>query len=294
MTASSDTLTRIAFALLGLVILFTLTAPLLSPWSADQIDWHAIEAPPTASHWFGTDLVGRDLWTRAALAGQTSLGVATTATTVSVVIGILWGAFAGLVGGKTDALMMRFVDILYGLPFILVVILLVVVFGRDPYLLFAGLGAVFWLDLARIVRARTLQIRGAAYIESARLCGASTLSIVRRHVLRNVAGPTLAWTTLTLPGVILAESFVSFLGLGVQEPSTSWGILIADGVQAIESAPWSLLVPAALLMTTAWSIGLVGDHLRDRLDPLYRNVTGGPALRHARATEPRPNQGNPT
>lgn len=286
MTERMDTLTRIAAGLLLGVFVFTVAAPLVSPWDADHIDWSAIETPPSSTHWFGTDLVGRDLLTRCALAGQTSLTIALTATTLSALIGLFWGAVAGYVGGRADLVMMRIVDVLYGLPFILVVILLVVVFGQNPFLLFAGLGAIFWLDLARIVRAQTLQMRSAAFIDAARLAGASGFWIVRRHVLRNVAGPALAWTTLTLPGVILAESFVSFLGLGVQEPATSWGILIADGVPSIESAPWTLLFPAGLLAISVWSVGIVGDHLRDHLDPLHRSVTQGPGLRHARETQP--------
>lgn len=286
-----DTLTRIAAGLLLGVVMFTVAAPLVSSWEADQIDWSAIETPPDSAHWFGTDLAGRDLLLRCALAGQTSLTVALTATALCALIGLFWGAVAGYAGGRTDLVMMRIVDVLYGLPFVLVVILLVVVLGQNPYLLFTGLGAIFWLDLARIVRARTLQMRSAAFIDAARLAGASGFWIVRRHVLRNVAGPALAWTSLTVPGVILAESFISFLGLGVQEPGTSWGILIADGVQSIESAPWTLLFPAGLLAATVWSVGIFGDHLRDRLDPLHRSVTRGPGLRHARTPNPT-TQGN--
>jgi oligopeptide transport system permease protein len=286
-----DPITRGAALLLVTVLVYVVAAPLLSPWDADQIDWSAIETPPDSAHWFGTDLVGRDLLVRCALAGQTSVVIALTATALSALIGLFWGAIAGYLGGRTDVLMMRVVDVLYGLPFILIVILLVVFVGQNPYLLFAGLGAIFWLDLARLVRARTLQMRSAAFIDAARLAGAPGFWIVRRHVLRNVAGPALAWTTLTIPGVILAESFVSFSGLGVQEPATSWGILIADGVQSIESASWTLLFPAGLLAVTTWSVGIVGDHLRDRLDPLQRGVTGGHALRHAPDPIP-PMQGN--
>lgn len=260
-------LARLCSGILATVLILALAGPLLSPWDAAQIDWGALEAPPSGAHWFGTDLAGRDLFTRCALGARISLAIALVATAVSVIIGVPWGALAGFVGGRVDNLMMRVVDVLYALPFVLVVVLLVVVFGRNPYLLFVGLGAVFWLDLARIVRGQTLQVRQAPFVDAARGMGATTAWIVRRHVVPNVAGPALVYVTLTLPGVILAESFISFLGLGVQEPDTSWGVLIADGTQTMESAPWALLFPAALLALTVWSINMLGDRLRDQLDP---------------------------
>jgi oligopeptide transport system permease protein len=253
-------------ALAGIVA-FAVFGPVLAPWSGDEIDWEAIEAPPGASHWFGTDMIGRDLFVRVAEGARVSLAIGLIATTVSMLIGIPWGAIAGFVGGRTDQIMMRIVDVLYGLPFVLVVILLVVVFGRNPYLLFVGLGAVFWLDLARIVRGQTLRVRQELFVAAARLQGASTTQIMVRHLLPNVSGPALVYVTLTIPGVILAESFISFLGLGVQEPATSWGVLIADGVQAMESSPWTLLFPALLLGLTVWSTNMLGDRLRDQLDP---------------------------
>jgi len=253
-------------ALAGIVA-FAVLGPMLAPWSGDEIDWEAIEAPPGASHWFGTDMIGRDLFVRVAEGARVSLAIGLIATTVSMLIGIPWGAIAGFVGGRTDQIMMRIVDVLYGLPFVLVVILLVVVFGRNPYLLFVGLGAVFWLDLARIVRGQTLRVRQELFVAAARLQGASTTQIMVRHLLPNVSGPALVYVTLTIPGVILAESFISFLGLGVQEPATSWGVLIADGVQAMESSPWTLLFPALLLGLTVWSTNMLGDRLRDQLDP---------------------------
>ncbi|MFM7119440.1 MAG: ABC transporter permease [Gammaproteobacteria bacterium] len=260
-------MTRVALVLLLAIVGYALVGPLIAPVDGETIDWAALEAPPDARHWFGTDLAGRDLFARAAEGARVSLTVALVATGVSVLIGLPWGACAGYVGGRLDQLLMRVVDVLYGLPFILVVILLVVVFGRSPVLLFVGLGAVFWLDLARIVRGQTLRLRHEGFVTAARALGASTPRIIARHILPNVAGPAIAWITLTLPGVILAESFVSFLGLGIQEPATSWGVLIADGVQGLESAPWTLLVPAGLLGTTVWSISMLGDALRDRLDP---------------------------
>lgn len=258
---------RACSLLLLVIVAAALLGPLLSPWQPDTIDWDALETPPGAAHWFGTDAVGRDLLARCLAGVRLSLGIALIATAVSVLIGVPWGAVAGYLGGRTDQVMMRIVDVLYALPFVLVVILLVVVFGRNTYLLFVGLGAVFWLDLARIVRGQTLRVREQAFIDAARALGATTPSIVARHVLPNVAGPALVYVTLTLPGVILAESLISFLGLGVQEPDTSLGVLIADGTHTMESAPWILLFPALLLGTIVWCANMLGDRLRDALDP---------------------------
>lgn len=260
-------LSRTCTALLGLVIVMALAGPALSSWPPDAVDWDALEAAPSLTHWFGTDLIGRDLFVRVAAGARVSLAIAAVATGVSLLIGVPWGATAGYLGGRVDNLMMRIVDVLYAVPFILVVILLVVVFGRNPYLLFAALGAVFWLDLARIVRGQTLRVRHEGFVEAARTMGAGTPHIVRRHVIPNVAGPALVYATLTIPGVILAESFISFLGLGVQEPDTSLGVLVADGAQTMESAPWALLFPAAVLALTVWTINMLGDRLRDELDP---------------------------
>ena len=261
-------LARTCSGLLLVIVILALLGPSLSPWSADEIDWDALETAPDIGHWFGTDMIGRDLFTRAMLGARISLSIAVVATIVSVVIGVPWGAVAGYVGGRTDHFMMRFVDTLYALPFVLVVILLVVVFGRNPILLFVGLGAVFWLDIARIVRGQTLRIRQQPFISAAQTLGATTAHIVWRHVIPNVSGPALVYATLTIPGVILAESFISFLGLGVQEPDTSWGVLIADGTQTMESAPWTLVFPALLLGITVWCSNMLGDRLRDQVDKL--------------------------
>ena len=238
----------------------------LSGWDPEAIDWDALEAPPDARHWFGTDLIGRDFFARVMLGARVSLTVAALATVVSVLIGVPYGAFSGLKGGRTDQLMMRLVDALYAVPFILIVILLMVVFGRDPLLFYVALGAVYWLDIARIVRGQTLSIREAGYIQAARVLGAGPAAILFRHVLPNVAGPALVYATLTIPAVILAESFISFLGLGVQEPDTSWGVLIADGVRTMESAPWTLAFPALFLGLTVWCFNMLGDRLRDQYD----------------------------
>lgn len=274
-----DGFARACTLLLVAVVAYAMIGPWLSPWDTEQIDWDALEAPPSAAHWFGTDLVGRDLFTRAAAGARVSLAIAAIATLVSMLIGVPWGALAGYLGGAADNVMMRIVDVLYALPFVLVVILLVVVFGRNPYLLFMALGAVFWLDLARIVRGQTLRVREQQFVAAARAMGATTAVILRRHVIPNVTGPALVYVTLTVPGVILAESFISFLGLGVQEPQTSWGVLIADGVQTMESAPWALVFPAGLLAATVWSINMLGDRLRDQLDPLGSAGHGQAAAR---------------
>ena len=259
-------LARTCCATLAGVVLAAVIGPSLSPWALDAVDWDAIDSAPTAAHWFGTDGVGRDLLTRTLGGARVSLVIAVAATLVSCLIGIPWGATAGYLGGAVDQAMMRVVDGLYALPFILLVILLVALFGRNIFLLFIALGAVSWLDLARIVRGQTLVAKNEAYVEAARALGATTPGIVLRHIVPNVIGPALVYATLTIPGVIIAESFISFLGLGVQEPQTSWGVLIADGTRAMRSAPWQLLFPASLLAATLFACNVLGDRLRDAVD----------------------------
>lgn len=253
-----------AAATLLAIVLAAVLGPYLSAYDGQSMDFDALEAPPSAAHWFGTDLVGRDLFVRSLLGARVSFTVAVIAITVSLCIGIPWGAIAGYMGGRVDQVMMRVVDALYGLPVILLVILLVVVFGRNQYLLFAALGAFFWLDIARIVRGQTLQIRQAPYIDAARSLGAGRAHILRQHILPNIAGPIVVYATLAIPGIILAESFISFLGLGIAEPDTSWGVLVADGVQTMESSPWLVIFPGALLALTVWSCNTLGDRLRDQ------------------------------
>ena len=259
-------LARACSLILITIVLLAWLGPVFSSWEYDQIDWDALESPPSLQHWFGTDFIGRDLFVRSMLGARVSLGIALIATLVSVLVGIPWGAVAGYLGGRTDQLMMRIVDVLYALPFILIVILLVVIFGRNPYLLFMALGAIFWLDIARIVRGQTLRLREQPFIGAARILGVATPAIIWRHVVPNVLGPALVSATLTIPGVILAESFISFLGLGIQEPNTSWGVLIADGTQTMESSPWTLIFPGTLLALTIWCTNMLGDRLRDQLD----------------------------
>lgn len=263
---TSSKLVMVAALLLLTVVLATFLGPQLSTWNGDEMDWEALEAPPSASHWFGTDLVGRDLFVRTMEGARVSFTVAIIAVTVSLAIGIPWGAAAGLIGGRTDQLMMRIVDGIYCLPGILIVILLVVLFGRNQYLLFGALGAISWLTLARIVRGQTLRLRNAPFIAAARSMGLPTSQILRRHVLPNIIGPVVVYTTLAIPGVILAESFISFLGLGIQEPDTSWGVLVSDGTQTMESSPWLLIFPGVCLATTIWCFNTLGDRLRDHLD----------------------------
>ncbi|MDE0658163.1 MAG: ABC transporter permease subunit [Gammaproteobacteria bacterium] len=266
-------LARICCAVLLLVVLAAITGPWLSPWDFDAVDWDAIDAAPSAVHWFGTDGVGRDLLVRTLTGARLSIVIALAATLVSCLIGIPWGATAGYVGGAADMTMMRVVDGLYALPFILLVILLVVLFGRNIVLLFAALGAVSWLDLARIVRGQTLAAKNEAYVEAARAMGVRTPGIIKRHIVPNVIGPALVYATLTVPGVIIAESFLSFLGLGVQEPQTSWGVLIADGAREMRSAPWQLAFPATMLAVTLFALNVLGDRLRDALDRRHSSAT---------------------
>jgi oligopeptide transport system permease protein len=270
---TGSVLARICSGWIALTVAGALVGVPLSGWDPESIDWDALESAPDARHWFGTDLIGRDLFARIMLGAGVSLSVALIATTVSICIGVPYGALAGLRGGRTDQIMMRAVDVLYAVPFILIVILLMVVFGREPLLFFLALGAIYWLDIARIVRGQTLVIREQGYIEAARSMGAGRLRILFRHVVPNVAGPALVYATLTIPAVILAESFVSFLGLGIQEPDTSWGVLIADGTRTMESAPWTLFFPALFLAMTVWSFNMLGDRLRDQFDLRTRGYT---------------------
>lgn len=265
-------------AMLLLILLLALVGPWLTPHAFDTIDFEADwgAAPSAANgHWFGTDELGRDLFARVCVGGRLSLAVGIVSTLVSLAIGVVYGAVAGFVGGRVDALMMRIVDILYALPFMFFVILLMVLFGRHWLLIFVAIGAVSWLDMARIVRGQTLALRRREFVDAAVVSGLGTAAIIRRHIVPNLLGVVVVYATLTIPQVILVESFLSFLGLGIQEPATSWGALVNDGARAMESTPWGLLFPAAFLALTLLCLNLLGDALRDALDaPALRRMAG--------------------
>ena len=256
--------TRIAIAVLVLIGGLALAAPWISPWSHDALDWRHLAAPPLSeAHWLGTDRLGRDLFARSMQAIRVSLALCLLAALVSVVIGVAWGATAGYVGGRVDALMMRFVDILYALPYVFIVIILATLFPRGSLAaLFIALGAVGWLTMARIVRGLTLALRRREFIDAAIASGERTSAILWRHIVPNVIGTVIAYATLTIPQLILFESFLSFLGLGVQEPFASLGSLINEGAQEMESSPWMLLVPATLLTLLLVALNLLGESLR--------------------------------
>ncbi|MDH3659657.1 MAG: ABC transporter permease subunit [Alphaproteobacteria bacterium] len=262
----------VSMAVLVAVALLAIFAPLLSPHPIDEVYWERIQAPPdfANAHWFGTDGNGRDLFIRTLHGGRISLMVGILATLVSLVIGVAYGAVAGYVGGKLDELMMRIVDIIYALPFMFFVIILMVVFGRHIFLIFVAIGAVEWLTMARIVRGQTLSIKNREFVEAARAAGVTNAAIIRRHIVPNLLGPVIVYMTLTIPQVILIESLLSFLGLGVQEPLTSWGVLISEGAETMESAPWMLIFPATFLALTLFCFNFIGDGLRDALDPKDR------------------------
>jgi oligopeptide transport system permease protein len=261
-----------SMVILALIVFVCVFLVSISPWQLDDVDWDNIGTAPSfvGQHYFGTDANGRDLFVRTLQGGRISLMVGLLATAVSFIIGILYGAVAGYTGGKTDALMMRFVDILYALPFMFFVILLTVYFGRSIWLIFIAIGAVEWLTMARIVRGQSLALKQRSFVEAARVTGASHFNIIKRHIIPNTLGPVIVYATLTVPQVILFESFLSFLGLGVQEPMTSWGVLIAEGATQMESAPWMLLFPAGFLVVTLFCLNFIGDGLRDALDPKDR------------------------
>ncbi|MGK2286947.1 ABC transporter permease [Pedomonas sp. V897] len=261
---------RAGGAVLLLMAALAILGPLLSPHGADVVNWDAIEQAPSAAYLFGTDSVGRDLFGRLMLATGISLALGLLATVVSVVIGIGWGAVAGLAGGRVDALMMRIVDVLYAMPFLFFVIVLMAVFGRSLWLIFIGVGAVEWLTLARIVRGQTLLLKNQPFAEAARACGAGPLRLLTRHIVPNLLGLVAVYATLTVPQVILVESFLSFLGLGVQEPLTSLGVLVKEGVETLETAPWLILIPSLWLAALLLALNLVGDALRDAFDPKDR------------------------
>jgi len=266
---------RLAIASLGLLLVLGIAA-LAGPWlldyREDEIDWAHMAAPPFAAdgHWLGTDRLGRDLLVRTLHGLRVSLAIALAATLVSLAIGVGWGALAGFLRGRTDALMMRFVDVLYSLPQVFFVIILTVVFGRGPSTLLIAIGAFGWLTMARIVRGQALALREREFVEAAIVGGAGTIRIVGRHIVPNLLGPVIVYATLTVPQVILVESFLSFLGIGIQEPLASLGNLIADGAAEMETASWILAVPAGCLVLVVFCFNFLGDGLRGALDPRDR------------------------
>jgi oligopeptide transport system permease protein len=266
-------------AVTGLVILILVAvacfgAPYFGLHDPEEVDWtlESLSIPPNfeLGYYFGTDQNGRDLFVRTLYGGQVSLIVGFVATLVSLVIGTLWGATAGFFGGRIDNVMMRIVDILYSIPFVFFVILLTVVFGRDMVLIYVAIGAVSWLDMARIVRGQTISIRRKEFIEAAHASGVSNWRIITRHIIPNCLGPVVVYMTLTVPAVILTESFLSYLGMGVQEPASSWGTLISEGARSMDIAPWAVVFPSAVMVVTLLALNFVGDGLRDALDPKDR------------------------
>ena len=264
-------------AVVSLVLLITITllcvlGPWLLPHAFDSADWDAMSLPPTLlnTHWFGTDESGRDLLVRCLIGGRISLMVGILATLSSVTLGIAWGATAGFMGGRVDALMMRIVDMMYAVPYLLIAILMVTLLGRAFYLVVITITVFSWMDMARVVRGQTLSLRSREFVEAARAIGVSKTRIIAQHIVPNLLGVVVIYTTITVPGVIMTESVLSFLGLGIQEPMTSWGVLIHDGATVMEVSPWILLFPAAMLSTTLYCFNFIGDGLRDALDPKDR------------------------
>jgi oligopeptide transport system permease protein len=258
-------------ALFGGTALFVIVSvcvfgPFISPYGYEEQNLMQTFSPPNAEHWFGTDQLGRDLLVRVMTGGRISIMVGLVATLVALTIGVTYGAIAGFVGGRLDVLMMRFVDILYALPFTIFVILLMVFFGKNIFMLFFAIGAVEWLTMARIVRSQMMSIKRMEYVEAARSIGLSRRRIIFRHIIPNILGPIIVYTTLTIPAVMLLEAFLSFLGLGVQPPMSSWGVLIKDGAEKMEEFWWLLVFPGALFSLTLFSLNFLGDGLRDALD----------------------------
>ncbi len=261
-----------ALILLTVIVLMCLIGPFISPYTYDGTDWGAVFHAPGFSdqHYFGTDDLGRDLFVRTMEGGQISLLIGLIASIVSIIIGVSYGATAGFMGGRVDNIMMRIVDILYSMPFLFFVILLMTFFGRNFILLFVAIGAISWLDMARIVRGQTLTLKSKEFIEAAHACGVSQGKIIFRHIVPNLLGVVVIYATLTIPSVILTSAFLSFLGLGVQAPMTSWGVLVNAGAQNMNPYWWTLIFPALFLTATLYCFNFIGDGLRDALDPKDR------------------------
>ena len=259
-------------AMVGAIILFVLIlcaifAPYIAPYSYSFQNLDLGASPPSSEHLLGTDILGRDLLSRILYGARISLMVGFVATGVALVIGVSWGIVAGYFGGRIDSIMMRIVDVLYGLPFIIFIILLMVIFGRNLWLLFGAIGAVEWLTMARIVRGQVMSLKNQEFVLAAKAMGVRNLTMFRRHLLPNILGPIAVYATLTIPQVMLLESFLSFLGLGIQPPMSSWGTLIKDGVESMEEFSWLLIYPGITFTITLFALNFFGDGLRDALDP---------------------------
>ena len=265
-------------AVTGMVVLVVLVVvaligPHLVPFSYDQINKNDVWAPPlTGGHLLGADSLGRDLLARLLMGLRVSLAIGLVATVVSLVIGVLWGAIAGYVGGALDELMMRVVDVLYSLPFIFFVILMMVTFGSNIILIFVAIGAVEWLTMSRIVRGQTLGLKHKEFVEAARAAGLNQGSIITKHIIPNLLGPVVVYVTLTIPAVILAESFLSFLGLGVQPPTPDWSVMVSDAVLYYRSSPHLILIPGACIFFLIYAINNLGEFMRDKLDVRFNEV----------------------
>lgn len=257
----------IAGAFVLLMFAACAAAPLIAPFPFEAQDLELGAAGPSREHWLGTDALGRDVFSRLLYGGAVSLKVGLIATAVSCVIGVFYGMVAGWCGGARDSVMMRLVDILYALPFTLFVILLTVLFGQDLCLIYVAVGAVSWLTMARIVRNQTRELRAQAFVEAAICMGQTPAKIMLRHILPNILGTVIVYATLTVPGVMLTEAFISFLGLGVKPPMTSWGLMIKEGADAMQDYPWLLLFPGAFFAGTLFALNVFGDGLRDAFDP---------------------------
>ena len=261
-----------SLGILFLVTLFVIFVPMIAPFGYAETDWGYMQGAPSFEnkHYFGTDSLGRDLLVRTAIGGRISLLVGIAGATVAVVFGTVYGAASGYLGGKIDAIMMRFLEILNAFPFMFFVILLVTIFGRNLMLIFVAIGLVSWLDVARIVRGQTLSLKSKEFIEAAHVGGVSGFNIIMRHIVPNVLGVVVVYASLLVPSMILFESFLSFLGLGVQEPMTSWGALLQEGSQTMQVAPWQILIPSVFLVVTLFCFNFIGDGLRDAFDPKDR------------------------
>lgn len=261
-----------SLVILFLVTLFVIFVPMIAPFGYAETDWGYMQGAPSFEnkHYFGSDSLGRDLLVRTAIGGRISLLVGIAGATVAVVFGTVYGAASGYLGGKIDAIMMRFLEILNAFPFMFFVILLVTIFGRNLMLIFVAIGLVSWLDVARIVRGQTLSLKSKEFIEAAHVGGVSGFNIIMRHIVPNVLGVVVVYASLLVPSMILFESFLSFLGLGVQEPMTSWGALLQEGSQTMQVAPWQILIPSVFLVVTLFCFNFIGDGLRDAFDPKDR------------------------